>query len=75
MQKAVAPYQSCLDWAPESSFVPRTIEDYVPRYLPVYVKTSIFMTVPGQTGGRGIMFSACPFLRPFVHLSVHSSVT
>ena len=33
LQRPVAPHQSCLDWAPVSSFVPRTITDYMPRYL------------------------------------------
>ena len=33
LQRPAASYQSCLDWAPVSSFVPRTIVDYAPRYL------------------------------------------
>jgi len=31
LQQVFAPHQSCLDWAPVSSFVPRTITDYIPR--------------------------------------------
>jgi len=42
LQRTVAPHQSCLDWAPVSSFAPRTIMDYVPRYLLTY-KVSVLI--------------------------------